>query len=911
MLGLWLCAAVLLAAQTTAVLRGRVLDPSGAAIPSASVALAGPSGVSQTGTTNESGDFVFLGLPPGDYTIRTTVPGFAATEAKLSLDGGRATTLAIRLTLAVERQEITIPEGQSTQVQVDPTQNVSQIVVQGKDLDFLADNGDDLEADLLALAGPSVGPSGGQIYLDGFTHGDLAGKENIREVRVNTNPFSAEYDRPGFGRVDVVTRSGTDRVHGSAGFNFSDSALNARNPYSLAKPPTQMRLFDFNLTGPLSKKLSFTLDAVRQTNDTTALVNAEVLDSSFTPVSVNELVSTPSIRRNIAPKIDYQITPNITFSARYSWFHPTQEDVGVGGFTLPSRGTNSVQTHQSGTFTLSVVRGARYVNETRFQYHHLSSDQTGDAGTPAIVVTGAFSGGGAPYPSNWIREGSYEFQNMSSYTRGAHFFKFGVRVRAYKVSDYSTVNYNGTFTFTSLTAYQITLQGLSNGLTMEQIQGLGGGPFQYSITSGQPLATLNQIDAAPFLQDDWKLKPNLTLSLGLRYEVQTNIANMRDWAPRVALAWGLGKGSRTPKTVLRLGYGIFYDRIPYNLPLQALHQNGVAQQFYVISRPLFFPTAPPPSVLQASSQPQAIQYLSNTLEAPRNMQAAVTLERQLPSNVALSVSYINTRGVHQLREHDINAPLPSGVYPYGTADPLFLYESSAMYKQWQVSLNVNARVNRRLSLFGYYVYGHASSDSDGATTFPANNYDLAAEWGRAGFDIRQRAQIGGTIAGPFGIQFAPNISANSAPPVNITTGTDLNGDTLLTDRPAFATVPPAPGNGVVVTRWGVFNVNPLQNPEAGSAIISRNFGTAYDRWDVSGRVSRAWSFGERAGAGPGGNKRYTLTLALQGRNWFNHVNPGAPVLILTSPLFGQPLNLQSSYGSTANRRLEASVRFNF
>jgi hypothetical protein len=911
MLGLWVCAAVSLAAQTTAVLRGRVLDPTDATIPNASIALAGPNNLSQTATTNESGNFVFLGLAPGDYLVRTTVPGFALSESKLNLDGGRTTTLDIHLALAVERQEVTIPEGRSSQLHVDPSQNVSQIVVQGKDLDFLADNGDDLEADLLALAGPSVGPSGGQIYLDGFSQGDLAGKANIREVRVNSNPFSAEYDRPGFGRVDVVTRSGTDRLHGSAGFNFSDAALNARNPYSLTEPPTQMRLFDLNLTGPLSKAVSFTLDAVRQTNDTTALVNAQVLDSSFNPQPVNELVQTPYIRRNIAPRIDYQITPNITFTARYSWFHPTQDNSGVGGFTLPSRGTDSVQTHQSGTFTLNVVRGARYINETRFQYHHLSSDQTGDATLPAVVVTGAFAGGGAPFPNNWVREGSYEFQNLSSYSAGTHFFNFGVRVRAYLVSDYSTVNYNGTFTFTSLNAYQITLQGLASGLSMAQIQALGGGPFQYSITSGQPLAKLNQVDAAPFLQDDWKLKPNLTLSLGLRYEAQTNAGNLNDWAPRIALAWGIGRGSRTPKTVLRLGYGIFYDRIAYNLPLQALHQDGVAQQFYVIPQPLFFPVAPPPAVLQASSQPQAIQLLSNTLVAPRNMQAAITVERQLPGNIALSVSYINTRGVHQLREHDINAPLPSGGYPYGTADPLYLYESSALYKQWQLNFNVNARVNRRLSLFGYYIYGRAFSDSDGPSTFPANNYDLAAEWGRAAFDIRHRLQIGGTIAGPLGIQFAPNINANSAPPVNITTGTDLNGDTLLTDRPAFATVPPGPANGVVATRWGIFNVDPIHNPAAGSVIIPRNFAYAYSRWDVSGRISRAWSFGERSGTGSGSKKRYTLTLALQGRNWFNHVNPGAPVSILTSPLFGQALNLQSSYGSTANRRLETSIRFSF
>jgi len=877
----------------------------------AGITLSGPNGAQQIGAASETGSFSFLGLGPGEYTVRATAPGFAAFEIKLNLDNGRVTTLDIRMTVAEARQEVTIPDTLPSQVQVDPSQNAAQIVVQGKDLDVLADNADDMQADLQALAGPSTGPSGGQIFLDGFTHGDLAGKENIREVRVNVNPFSAEYDRPGFGRVEVTTRSGVDRLHGSAGVNIADSAFNARNPYSPIKPPTQMRLFDFNLTGPLSKTAFFTLDAVHQTQDSTALINAQILDSSLNPQRIDQLVKTPYVRRNVAPKVDFRITPNITFTARYSWYHPTQEDNGVGGFTLLSRGTSSVQTHQSGTFTLSVVRGARYIDETRFQYHHMSNDQMGDSRSPAIVVAGAFSDGGAPFAKNWVREGSYEFQNMSSYNMGAHFFKFGIRLRAWLDSDYSTTNYNGTYTFTSFNAYRLTEQGLAAGLSMPQIRDQGGGPFQYSITAGTPLTKLNQMDASPFLQDDWKLKPNLTLSLGLRYEAQTNASGLRDWAPRVALAWGIGTGSRTPKTVVRLGYGIFYDRIDYSLPLQASRQNGIVQQFFVDSAPSFFPAAPAPPVLYENGVPESIQLLSKTLEAPRNMQSAVTLERQLPRNITVSTSYINTRGLHQLREHDINAPLPlSGLFPYGTSDPFYLYESSAHYKQWQLTFNVTARVNARFSLFGYYTYGRAFSDSDGPLSFPANNYDLAAEWSRAGFDIRHRAQIGGTIAGPLGIQFAPNITANSGAPVNITTGTDLNGDTLLTDRPAFATVPADPAIGVVETRWGEFNVDPIHNPAYGNVIIPRNFGNGYGRWDVSGRISRAWSFGERPAANSRGG-RYTLTLAVQGRNWLNHVNPGTPSAILTSPFFGQALNLQSSQGSTANRRLEASLRFAF
>jgi len=160
---------------------------------------------------------------------------------------------------------------------------------------------------------------------------------------------------------------------------------------------------------------------------------------------------------------------------------------------------------------------------------------------------------------------------------------------------------------------------------------------------------------------------------------------------------------------------------------------------------------------------------------------------------------------------------------------------------------------------------------------------------------------------PGKIQLAPNITMNSAPPFNITTGTDLNLDTLLTDRPAFATVPAGAVPGVVGTPWGVFNLNPFHNPTAGTEIIPRNYGIAYGRWDISGRISRVWTFGERIGNG--GNKRYSLTAGLQGRNWLNHVNPAAPVGNLSSPYFGEALNLQT--GSTANRRFEMNLRFGF
>ena len=903
--------------QTGGVLRGQVLDPANAVVPRVAIVVTGPGNEARNAQADETGSFVFLGLPEGSYSVRASAPGFANFEQNFALPAGRVTTLQIHLAVQSQRQEITVSGAEQSRLEIDPSRNATAITVEGKDLDMLADNADDLQADLLALAGASAGPNGGQIFVDGFTTDELPSKENIREVRINNNPFSTEFDTVGMGRVEVLTRPGTDRLRGSAQYNFSDSALDARNPFALAKPPTEFQQYAFNLTGPLNQKASFNVDVSHASQDASALVRATILDANLQPQPVNQILPTPNTRTNFSPRIDYALTPNLTLQGRFTLFHPVIGDIGVGGFTLPERATSSEGLHLSGEFTATDVIGTRWINETHFRFHHSRTDLSGDSSKPAIVVLGAFSGGGAPYSSNYVSDSISEFQNMTSYVRGSNLLRFGIRVRGTTVDNYSTANYNGTFTFTSLAAYA------------------AGTPSQYSLTTGQRLASVSQVDAAPWLQDDWRLLPNVTLSLGMRYEIQTNLSDKRAWAPRGSIAWGIGKSQRAgvaPKTVLRAGAGLFYARIDQNWTLQAERQNGINQQFFVINNPSagFFSqygASAPPSPAQLTSSPQAIFELNAGNTSPRMLQTAVTLERQLPKNITLTASYINYRGVHQPYQRDINTPLPgtftglpgSGVFPYGTPDPLLLFETSGMFKQSQFTIQYNARVNQRLSLFGYYILNRADSNTDGPSSYLSNAYNAQADWGRSIYDQRHRFQLGGSVTLPLDIQVAPNIIIASALPFNITTGTDLNGDTLFLDRPAAKAAGLADNApGLVPTLWGVFNPDPVHNPGAGAVIIPRDLGVGYATVMINARISRTWGFGERpappnqgTAAAGGGNKRFQLTAGIQGRNWINHVNPGPPTGNLSSPYFGQPLNLQSGNGSTANRRLELNVRLTF
>lgn len=322
----------------------------------------------------------------------------------------------------------------------------------------------------------------------------------------------------------------------------------------------------------------------------------------------------------------------------------------------------------------------------------------------------------------------------------------------------------------------------------------------------------------------------------------------------------------------------------------------------------------------------------------------MTIERQLPRNTTLSLTYTNLRGVHTLLSRNINAPFPgtydplvpeSGTRPF-VGGNIFRYESSGIFRQNQFIVNVNARVSRRLSLFGYYVWNRANGDTDGAGSFPANQYDLGKEYGRAGFDVRQRAFISGSIAAPYGISLSPFIVASSGGPFNSTLGRDLNGDSLFTDRPAWATTLDLPS--VVRTSYGVFD----SNPTPGQTVIPRNLGTGPGRFMVNLRLSKSFGFGKRtspavqdarqashgppmAGAhgghgghgspgGPATGNRYSLTFSISARNLLNTVNLAPPVGNLSSPLFGESVAL-GGYGHqgsvSANRTVELQVRFSF
>jgi Carboxypeptidase regulatory-like domain/TonB dependent receptor len=969
-------------------LQGVVTDPSGALVPGALVQLRGPGG-EQRSTTDVSGRYSFASLRPGKYLVRVIAKGFTLVQNP-NVEIASPLTLDFQLTIETEAQVVNVEE-EANKVSADPASNGGAIVIREKELAALSDDPDELSQQLQAMAGPGAGPNGGQIYIDGFSGGSLPSKASIREVRINSNPFSPEYDRPGFGRIEIFTKPGTDKIHGQAFMQYNKEALNSRSPLltQSERPPYKQQFFGFNLAGPLVKqKASFGFDAQRRSTTENAFVLATDLDSNLNRQSVNAAILTPQTFTTLSPRLDLALSTRHTLTVRYQNTRSSYDNQGVGSFNLASRAYNTRNSENTIQATETAVLSPRFINETRFQFMHTNSGMSGGTNDVAISVQGAFTNGGAQVGTSGTISNGWELTNTSTYTHGTHSVKWGGRLRGISDESTSMSNFGGTYTFLggtgpeldannqpiagtsvqldALEVYRRTLLFLKSGYTDAQIRALGGGAYQFSIGAGTPTTSVNRFDIGLFVNDDWRIRPNLTLSYGTRYETQTNIGDYGDWSPRFAIAWGIGgKANRAAKTILRAGAGIFYDRISESLTLQALRYNGTTQQSYVIFQPSFFPTVPSISSLAASRQPQQLQFLDSALRAPRNYQASIGIDRQINQYARLSFNYIASRGVHLQRSRDINAPV-NGVYPYGDSELRMLTETTGFSRtnQFTVTPSINYK---KLFLFGFYALSYGHTDAEGQAADP---YNLRAEWGPSSFaDVRHRLILGTSVPLVLKFSVSPFLSVQSGTPYSITTGLDTNGDGITAERPALVSGLGSAAcigqNLVYEAGFGCFNLKPA----AGVATIGRNFARGPGSVMLMLRLSRTWAFGGKrdvdpnanggpggpggggpppggggpgggggmrggggpppGGGGPGGGpggpppgmgfnsgRRYTVTLGVNAMNVLNHANYAAPSGDLSSPYFGISRSLGGGFGpmsgsGTYNRKIDVQLRFGF
>ncbi len=951
------------------VLSGLVADPDSAQIPGATVTLTpvgkGPAYSVQSGA---DGSYVLRGVPGGTYSLTITMPGFASFVRQSVHIGDGAITINARLAIQDQQTVVNVTTN-SNSVSTDQDNNASSTVLKGKDLDALSDDPDELSSELTALAGPAAGPTGGQIYIDGFTGGQLPPKSSIREIRINQNPFSAQYDKAGFGRVEVFTKPGTDKYRLFAQINGNEKDFNTGSPFTNnANQPGYHTIFSFGqFSGPITKTASFTVgSSIRQIQNNSIINPPSIFATSQssgifcypgTPgcavyttqagngFSASQLV--PQLRYDVSPRIDLALSEKNTLTARFQFEHNSQQQQNIGGTNLASTGYNSVNNETTIQVSDSQIVSTKIINETRFEYQRASFTENPFQTTPSVTVQGAFTGGGATTGTESDVTNHFEVQNYTSIALAKHFIRLGGRLRYTGETNTTTAGSNGSFSYTSICDYTALASACAG-------QATPAASLLADFTTTQivhPTVTLSTVDLGIYAEDDWKPRPNWTISYGGRFETQNFIHDQADFAPRLSTAYGIGK-----KTVLRAGTGLFYERFLLTNQLETVRENGVNQPRYTLSSA----TASPAQLAACNpSNPQGpngsisdapygcdltqsrltIQSISSNLRAPYTFQTNVGVDQQLFTNATASVNYQHIRGVHQF-----NSDVPN----YNTASTsqslLNQYQSNGEFNQNQLIVNVNLRNFHHTSLGGFYALNFANSDTGGFNTYASIPNNLKADYGRATFDVRHKVFLYGSSTLPHLITLSPFVVVNSGSPYNITSGQDTFNDNVFNGRAVFAAPgTPVTGSQVVKTIAGC---GTFATPGTGgnNTPVPINYCTGPTTFTFNLRATKTIGFGAKLasanrgdqGGGPGGpggggpgrggpgggrggpptassGRRYNLALGVQAQNIFNYADRSAPVGTLTSPSFGQSTALAGQFftSDAAVRRIQFQASFNF
>ncbi|MBS1802913.1 MAG: TonB-dependent receptor [Acidobacteria bacterium] len=866
-------------ATGTASIHGHIADQTGALIPGAKITVTTADGKSVgTATADASGAYSVTGLEAGNYIVKTTFAGFADFQSQpIPVAAGQVKRVDVAMAIEVEQQNIVVSDDTPT-VSVDAGSNASSMVLKDKDLDALSDDPDELSNELTALAGPSAGPNGGQIYIDGFTGGQLPPKSAIREIRVNQNPFSAEYDRLGYGRIEILTKPGTDKLHGQVFVMGNDSATNTGSPFLPNVPPYYRIQYNASVSGALSKKASFYLSVEQRDNHDQAIYNyyPAVLDPgtglySISPTRASGAVSNPHNHINISPRLDLQLGKNDTMTLRYQWFY-NSETGDIGSTELPSQSVTTTTKENSIQLSDSHIINDRMVNETRFEYRRSQDSTTPVSTSPTLMVSGDFTGGGASEQASNDHTDHFELQNYTTMALGRQSLKFGAWVRDNRDANSSFSNRNGSVVFTEK-GYVDALNALAQG---QSLSTLPAGDFvSLSVTAGRTAYTTNLFDGALFIQDDWKVNPRLTVSGGLRWETQNHLHDHNDWAPRVAFAYALdAKGNKPAKTVLRAGYGIFYDRLPIGSLLSATQRGFNSGQVQTTAfspsclsgtdiNNLDFSGCMPAAPYSPTPQTTLVQ-ISPTYHSPYTQQLGASLERQLTKSVTVTGTYLHSFGVHQIVTRDANpyTPAPGTTYYNESTGPrlnpsvgiIQEFYPEAVFKQNQMILNVNARISQKLGFFGFYNLSFANTNGAGGFgggSFASNSYNLDQDYGRAAFVNRNMLFVMGNYTGPWALRFNPFLIARSGRPYNIVSGTDLTGDNFVNNRPSYADASMCTGgqDQYFQTQFGCLNSLPSQ----GDNLIPMNLGNGPASVALNLRVSKSVGVGPKLEASGGVN----------------------------------------------------------
>ena len=824
------------------VVRIVVYDPTNLPIRGADVTLTASDAATRNVPTDDRGEARFDGLPPGTYSARATSPGFVPLEiGPISIRAGGRTTRELTLQLAGVVEELEVaPSADDRQL----TDSFARQLTADQ-LEALPEDPEELAQVLRNMLGDDA-----DIRVDGFKGGRLPPGTQIEEVRIRYDVGAASAG--GGPRVEIRTRPGGSRWRNNAGITVRDESLNARNSFSGLRPTGQTRQYSWNVNGPIARNrtgFSLSLDGSESMDNQT--IRAAAPGGLYT-----RLIEQPVNRINMWTRLDHQITPAQSLRVDFRRNASEAANQGIGEFDLPERGfTNTGSSGELHVGHHAAGRGG-FVNDLRLALDWDSTTMLSISDARTIRVLDAFTSGGAQRHGG-RRSRTLEIENELEFTlREQHLMTAGFSVSDSAYRGDEDINSSGTFTFPSLAAFDA-------GQPTTFVQRVGDPTFAYSLYR-----------VGWHVQDDYRVRRNLIINLGLRHDFQTHMRDVWNLSPRIGASW---TPSLKARTTLRASAGTSYSQMDASLYQQLLVVDGLRQHDLVISNPGY--PDPFTSGITLASAPPSIMRANTDLATPSGRRYTLGVDQPLGKLLRIRGTLVHQTGHNLFRSRNANAPV-DGIRPDLSIGNVTELESTARSLndsvQTEVSINYPPR---RLSAHVTYTFGRAMNDTDGPFALPPDNVDLTSEWGPSFGDTRHSVYVGLNSDLVAGFRVAANYRALSGPPYNITTGTDLNGDGVYNERPDGVSRNSGRGTGT-------------QNLDL----------TLTWRLSIGQHRSQERLRGGRPSPVSRDADLFRFELFARTTNLLNLVNPQNFSGVLTSPFFGLPTS------ASAARRIAVGTR---
>jgi hypothetical protein len=768
-----------------------VADPSGAIVPNAEVELVNDKGaVEVTIHSDEEGNFSLPATAIGDYTLVVSEAGFDTVRTVVKLARQPMTPmLHIVLPISTLATTVTVNAGSNLDLTA-PDNNADTSVLSSSDLKSLPIFDNDYSTAMSAFMDSGAeGTGGAGLLVDGVeANRATISASAVQEVRINQDPYSAQYYWPGRGQMEIISKSAADHYHGQFNFMFRDSDLNAQNALAASKPYEQRRVYEGHVTGPIphASNSGFLISFNRAEEDLDAVVLAtEAPTSANSSGLLQANVAAPTRDTEFSTRASHQFGDKHSAYAQYSYQDWDAQNQGVGGQALASAGYSNHYREDDGILHIDSTLSPVLLNQFSLVLERGYNRNQNAFESPQVSVAGDFVGGSAQNDSV-SSEYNLRLNDMATFTWGRHTVKFGAGVPhiARRVLDDNT-NALGTYTFAptfksdGVTLQNTALENFAKGL-----------PTAFSQNGGVSRFVYHQQEAGAFIQDQFKVNDRFSVTPGLRYDWQNFLAHDHlTFSPRVSFAWVADPDA---KMVLRGGGGLYYDRFGSG-PLVDLarYQNGLRRSVNLALDPTKEPTGgcypiSSPDCPEVADAPANLVELQPGAKVPYQIQYGLSLERGFGKSAVGTVSVYSTRGADRFRSVDINAPTPQSDYTV-RPDPEFgrirQMQPEGTFLGSGMDISFHGTLNKYFTGFGRYTWSHYESNQEGIGWFPQNQYAPNDEWSNSGWDRRNRLGMYAIFNRESIANLSLGIFANSGSPWTVLTGADPYGDDLFNARP--------------------------------------------------------------------------------------------------------------------------------